>query len=97
MEIQLLYFEGCPNVEEAASRVRDALGDRPEVSVIRHQVADIEEAERVGMHGSPTILIDGTDPFDSDDTLVSWSCRVYGPDDGSQGVPSLERLVEVLG
>lgn len=97
MEIQLLYFEGCPNVVEAERRVRDALGDRPEVSVIRHQVADIEEAERVGMHGSPTILIDGTDPFADSDTPVSWSCRVYSPADGSQGVPSLERLVEVLG
>ncbi len=97
MEIRLLYFEDCPNIVEAESRVRDALGDRADVSVIRHQVANIEEAERVGMHGSPTILIDGTDPFADSDTPVSWSCRVYSPADGSHGVPSLERLVEVLG
>lgn len=96
MEIQLLYFDGCPNVEEAERRVRDALGDRSGVSLVCHQVADFEEAERVGMHGSPTILIDGTDPFATSDTPASWSCRVYAPADGSHGVPSLERLVDVL-
>ncbi len=96
MEILLLYFDGCPNVEEAERRVREALGGRSDVSLVRHEVADIEEAERVGMRGSPTILVNGTDPFADSDTPVSWSCRMYGRGDGSHGVPSVERLVEVL-
>ena len=96
MEILLLYFDGCPNVEEAESRVREALGDRSDATLVRHEVADIAEAERVGMRGSPTILVDGADPFAGSDTPVSWSCRVYGAGDGSHGVPSVERLVEVL-
>ena len=96
MDIRLVYFDGCPNVDEAERQVRDALGDRSDVSLVRHRVADSEEAERVGMHGSPTILVDGTDPFATSETPVSWSCRIYAPTDGSHGVPSLERLVEVL-
>ena len=95
MEIRLLYFDSCPNVDEAERRLRQAIGDRTDVSLVLQQVLDAEEAERVGLHGSPTILIDGDDPFGSGQA-ASWSCRLYLPPDGSDGVPSLQRLTEVL-
>ncbi|MFI2204210.1 hypothetical protein ACH47Z_26165 [Streptomyces sp. NPDC020192] len=52
-------------------------------------MADPEEAERLGMHGSPTLLVGGTDPFARPGQEPSLSCRVGG-------LPSVERLREVI-
>ncbi|MFJ6621584.1 alkylmercury lyase family protein [Kitasatospora sp. NPDC091335] len=40
------------------------------------EVADEAEATRLGMCGSPTILIDGTDPFPPPGAVPSLSCRL---------------------
>ena len=48
-----------------------------------------------GFHGSPTILIDGTDPFPvADGTTVA--SRLYFTDAGLEGAPSVRQLEEVL-
>lgn len=96
MDIEIVYFEGCPNVEEARARVAQAVKQRGDVSVRLRRVEDPDEAEKVGMHGSPTILIDGTDPFAAPGTPTSWGCRYYPPSIGSHGVPSVEQLEGVL-
>lgn len=46
------------------------------------EVADEAEAVQRGMHGSPTILIDGTDPFASPAAVPNLSCRLYRSADG---------------
>jgi hypothetical protein len=49
------------------------------------------------MHGSPTLLIDGQDPFADPDTPSSLSCRLYrAPDGRQQGAPSVADLRGVL-
>ena len=51
--------------------------------VLRRELVDtVEEAERVGFLGSPTILIDGTDPFDAPGATPGLSCRLYRTDTG---------------
>jgi hypothetical protein len=92
VEVRVLYFEGCPNAAEAERRVRQAVADRADIEVVLERVDDPADAARLGMHGSPTILVDGTDPFATPDTPTSWSCRVYPPTLGSHGVPTVERL-----
>ena len=61
MEVRILYFEDCPNVGLAEQRVRDLAAGDPEIRVARQRVADPADAAAAGLHGSPTILIDGVD------------------------------------
>jgi len=99
VDIALLYFDGCPNWQVAETNLRVALNqvDAPDVAVRRRLVCTVEEAERVGFLGSPTILLDGTDPFPAPGAVPGLSCRVYRTDAGLAGSPTVEQLVEALG
>lgn len=95
MDVQLLYFDGCPNWTTADERLR-SLADELELTVIRHRVETPEEAERVGFRGSPTILVDGRDPFAQGDEPTGLACRVYATPDGAAGSPTTEQLRAAL-
>ena len=91
MTITILYFDGCPNWELARDRVAEALqlaGGRDEIEVRR--VASPAEAEQAGFAGSPTVLINGADPFPTE--AQRFACRLYGGDHA----PSVAELVRVL-
>ncbi len=65
MEIDFLYVPDCPNRMVARHRLDQAL-ERTGLGgamVREHEVDSSEEAAERGMRGSPTILIDGADPF----------------------------------
>jgi hypothetical protein len=66
------------------------------VAVHEQVVSTVEQAARLGMHGSPTILIDGTDPF-CPNGEPSLACRAGFNETSGPAVPSVERLIEVLG
>ncbi len=97
MEVRILYFEDCPNVGLAERRVLDLADGDPEIRVFRQRVADPADAEAAGLHGSPTILIDGVDPFVEPGTEALWACRVFVSADGVQGAPSTKQLREAMG
>jgi protein-disulfide isomerase len=59
-------------------------------------VDTLEEAERVGFHGSPSILVDGVDVFAEPDAGVGLSCRVYRTPEGLAGAPTMEQLRAAL-
>ncbi|NMM30992.1 MAG: thioredoxin family protein [Cellulomonas sp.] len=90
MDISLLYFDGCPNWKTTAERLTVIAAERPEITVIRHLVETVEDAERVAFHGSPSILIDGVDPFAG--AGVGLACRIYQTPQGPAGSPTLEQL-----
>jgi hypothetical protein len=97
VQIEILTVPGCPNGPVLTQRLATVLGDNPEVPVVQRSVTDPEEAARRGMHGSPTLLIDGRDPFSDPDTPPSLSCRLYRAPDGSRhGAPSVADLQRVL-
>lgn len=97
MQIEILTVPGCPNGPVLTQRLAAVLGENPEVPVVQRTVTDPEEAARRGMHGSPTLLIDGRDPFADPDTPPSLSCRLYRAPDGSRhGAPSVEDLRRAL-
>jgi hypothetical protein len=96
MDVTLLYFEDCPNWRVTDGDLRTIVAERPALHVERHLVETPEEAERVGFRGSPTVLVDGVDPFADPDAPVGLSCRVYVTPDGLAGSPTLEQLREVL-
>jgi|SRR6266568_6088878 len=99
LEVRLLYFEGCPNWEVARDRLRRALElqglDQDVLCVVK--VATPEEAEAVGFRGSPTILVDGRDPFGGDTPASgAFACRIYETPAGRDGAPSVGQLVAAL-
>ena len=97
MEIDLLYVADCPNREIARSLVERALAGMDRSATIRErEVRSREEAERLRMRGSPTILIDGRDPFARGAGPTEMACRLYDSDVGLSGVPTLRQLVEAL-
>lgn len=96
MDVELLYVEGCPNVELARARLTEA-ADRAGVqaNISEHLVTDEVEAVETGMRGSPTIRIGGRD-LAAADTPGSISCRVFVTDAGVEGAPSVEDLITAL-
>ena len=67
------------------------------MQVIHRVVATEQDAVVLGMRGSPTILINGSDPFASPAEGPSLSCRLYRQADGSLGgAPEAEVLREAI-
>jgi hypothetical protein len=67
------------------------------VQVTTRVIDTVEQPHHWGMHGSPTVLVDGRDPFAAPGTPASVSCRLYQDEAGrALGVPSLARLRQAL-
>lgn len=96
MNVTLLYFEDCPNWLEADRHLRALAAEHPEMVVERRLVETVEDAEATGFHGSPSVLVDGVDPFADVDAPVGLSCRVYRTDAGTAGSPTLDQLRDVI-
>lgn len=97
MDVELQYFEGCPNWRVAAERLAQVAAEEAVITVRRRIVATPEEAEAVGFRGSPTILIDGHDAFAERDEPNGLSCRIYQTPDGAAGAPTLAQLRDAVG
>ncbi|MFE7113156.1 organomercurial lyase [Streptomyces sp. NPDC057575] len=96
MRITVLTVPECPNAPLAVERVTAALAGRDaEVEMV--EVRDQEQAAAYGMNGSPTVLLDGVDPFALEGAAPSVSCRLYRDADGTvSGAPSVAALRMVL-
>ena len=94
MDVRLLYFEDCPNWRLADARLREALGGwTGEPPAVTYElVTTPEQAERAGFRGSPTILVNGRDPFADPADPVGLSCRLYRGPNGAQHAPTVEQL-----
>jgi hypothetical protein len=83
--VELLWWDGCPSLDRALGELRAAMsaaGLDPQDIALR-EVATDEDARRERFLGSPTIRINGSDPFSADnDAVVGLSCRVYRRTDG---------------
>jgi hypothetical protein len=98
MNITIQYFEGCPNWKGADAAIRKVLDDLGIELQAEYQLIDTQEAaERLRFRGSPTIPLDGVDPFAQPDAPIGLSCRVYRTPAGLAGSPSEEQLRRVLG
>ncbi len=98
VNIDILHIASCPHLDGVRSSVADALVAAGIGASVREiEIATSEEAARLGMHGSPTILIDGTDPFPTEAAIGSLSCRLYPAGDAMSGAPSVAQLADVIG
>jgi hypothetical protein len=97
MNVELLVVPDCPNESPTAELLRTALHDvgLDGVSVNRTVVSSQEQAERRHFTGSPTILVDGIDPFPTAGP-PSMACRIYVHPDGPPGLPELRVLRKAL-
>ncbi len=97
MEIELLYVPECPHRALARVHVERALARTGLSARVQEQeVRTSEEAARFGMRGSPTILIDGRDPFEAMAGSTALACRLYRGDTELAGAPTVGQLIEVL-
>jgi hypothetical protein len=97
MQLTVLAVEGCPNAPVLDERLAAVLAGRASIEVSHQVISDENEAARWGMHGSPTLLIDGVDPFAVPGQPPSMSCRLYHDENGQlSGAPSLSQLRQAI-
>jgi hypothetical protein len=84
--LEVLHVPGCPNVAPLLERLREAT----DLPVATREISSAAEAAAAGMTGSPTLLINGRDPFPApilQDCDCGVSCRIYRDEHG-QAVPA---------
>ncbi|MGI8516784.1 MAG: thioredoxin family protein [Acidimicrobiia bacterium] len=92
IRITLQYFEGCPN-RNTTDQVLAALLSEGWHATVEHELIDSYNKATVrGFQGSPTVLIDGVDPFAHPDAPPALACRVYQTETGPAGSPSIDQL-----
>lgn len=98
VEIELLVVPECPNEAAAGELIRTVLADLQMTgAAVRTTIIDTEdEARRRGFTGSPTILVNGRDPFASADASTGLACRLYSTLEGPRGVPDVPDLRRAL-
>lgn len=97
MEATLQYFGDCPSWHVLDECLQAALAQVGVPVAVSYEVIDTPaQAEAAGFRGSPTILIDGRDPFEDPSLQVGLSCRLYPTPEGLQGSPTTAQLVAAL-
>ncbi len=105
MEIEILYFEGCPNHEPTALLLNETLKELGiNAEIVMTDVKNNDDAIEKKFIGSPSIRINGRDlELDEKDEYVHYSmqCRMYSYGDRHSGIPPKEllkhRLTEEVG
>lgn len=90
MRVEVLHVPGCPRLEPLLQQLRRVT----DVSITVREICTAAEAADAGMSGSPTLLINGVDPFlevGAADSGVA--CRLYRDEYGAiVPVPSVTQL-----
>lgn len=94
MKLEVLHVPDCPNLAplmERLARVTD-------LPVATREIASDADATRYGMSGSPTLLVNGRDPFgEAGNCGGNLSCRLYRDESGRiTPVPSAGQLGAAL-
>jgi hypothetical protein len=90
MQIEVLYFEDCPNHLPTVERIHAVLREEGYRADVREVlVPDVSTAERVKFLGSPTVRVNGIDiePAAKDRRDFGLTCRCY-----AGGAPSHELI-----
>ena len=98
MKIEVLSVPDCPNQAIALARITEALraAGLTGAEISERVTTNDADAHALGMHGSPTILVDGCDPFVEAGTPPSMSCRLYRTAEGFEGAPSVAELLAAI-
>ncbi|MCX6471900.1 MAG: hypothetical protein NTW76_21665 [Corynebacteriales bacterium] len=97
VNIEVLVVPDCPNDAKAITSARTALAhEHLAAHITRTVITTDQQARERNFTGSPTILINGTDPFARPGQPIGLTCRLYPTADGPQGVPPLPDLRHAL-
>ena len=97
MQIDLLYFDGCPSWEGALENLKAALAaEGMQANIHPVKVEGNDEATRLKFLGSPSFQVNGVDWWPEERSRYNLSCRVYTTPQGMKGVPSVEMFREKL-
>ena len=98
MDIELLYFDGCPSWQNTLADIRAVLaeaGRDEEVRLVR--VESHEEAQRLRFLGSPTVRVDGRDVESAIATEgYGMECRICWGGGKPTGLPPKEWLAAAI-
>lgn len=95
-----MWFNDCPNHENARRLLREVLADRTAQFEFRDiDASDPEIAAATRFPGSPTIRVDGIDvePGFEDPGDYTPRCRIYRTPSGFSDVPSREWIEQAMG
>ena len=95
MNVEFLFWEGCPSYPEARALLDQVLAERGiDTGVELREVKTQAEAEELRFPGSPTIRIDGRDVDpEGASARPALTCRIYHlPDGRVSPIPSREAL-----
>ena len=98
VDVELLLVPDCPNARVASELLASALSEAgPASTPIRVSVIESQGAAQARRFlGSPTILINGRDPFSERGRPPALACRVYPSPAGPAGLPPTEQLHAAL-
>ena len=99
MEIEFLFWEGCPSHPEARELLDDVLRARGVDAPVRvREVKTQAEAEQLRFPGSPTIRVDGRDADpDGATARPALTCRIYRlPDGRVSPIPTRDQLEALI-
>ena len=98
IEIDILYFDGCPTYLETETTLREMLAEEGiEAGVEMVAVNTDEEAQELRFPGSPTIRVDGRDLFPVPERAAyALGCRMYATPEGLKGSPTAGMLKDAL-
>jgi hypothetical protein len=97
MQIDLLYFDGCPSWQLGLDNLKAALtAEEIQAEIHLVNVEDNAEAARLKFLGSPSFRMNGIDLWPEERTSYALSCRVYSTPQGMKGAPTVEMLSQKL-
>lgn len=101
LRVELIYDEGCPNVDLARGAVREALR-RAEIPETWHEWrrGDPETPGRFAGLASPSVLVNGRDVTGAQDApsaAGAGMCRLYRDDRGRlSGAPPVQAILAAI-
>ena len=89
-KVELVYFDGCPNADQARNALRTVLG---EGAWREWNLSSADTPDRFRRHGSPTVLVEGRDLTGAGGENAAMACR----GDGAPSADAIRRALTVDG
>lgn len=99
MQVELFYFDGCPNYKYALKNLETVLKEFRVAGPVRLvRVETPEDALQHRFLGSPSIRVNGRDIEESAEARQDYAlqCRIYFEDGRAVGYPSIKVLKQAL-
>lgn len=97
MNIELLYFDGCPSWQEALKNLKVALQEEEmQADIHLVKVKDNREAADLKFLGSPSFRVNGIELWPEDRQRYTLNCRVFPASNGLVGAPTVAMFRDKL-